>query len=78
MRILVKFNASSGKSENLHFDLLLLPNVYYVRAKKVQRSELYVITLRNDAKKELTCALKNDMRNLENFDQTLKVSKFAL
>ena len=78
MRILVKFNASSGKSEDLHFDLLLLPNVYYVRAKKVQRSELYVITLRNDAKKELTCALKNDMRNLENFDPTLKVSKFAL
>ena len=30
MRNLVNFNASSGKSENLHFDLLLLSKVYYV------------------------------------------------
>ena len=30
MRNLVKFNASSGKSENLHFDILLLSKVYYV------------------------------------------------
>ena len=34
--------------------------------------ELCVITLENDAKfeEELTCALKNDMRNLVNFDPT--------
>ena len=38
MRNLVKFNASSGKSENLHFNVLLLWNVYYVCTKKVQRS----------------------------------------
>ena len=38
MKNLVNFNASSGKSENLHFDVLLLPKVYYVWAKKVQRS----------------------------------------
>ena len=38
MRNLVKFNASSGKSENLHFNVLLLRNVYYVCTKKVQRS----------------------------------------
>ena len=30
MRNLVKFNANSGKSENLHFDILLLSKVYYV------------------------------------------------
>ena len=30
MRNLVNFNASSGKSENLHFDVLLLSKVYYV------------------------------------------------
>ena len=30
MKNLVNFNASSGKSENLHFDVLLLPKVYYV------------------------------------------------
>ena len=37
VRNLVNFNASSGKSENLHFDVLLLSKAY-VRAKKVQRS----------------------------------------
>ena len=30
MRYLVNFNASSGKSENLNFDVLLLSKVYYV------------------------------------------------
>ena len=30
MRNLVKFNASSGKFANLHFDVLLLSKVYYV------------------------------------------------
>ena len=30
MRNLVDFVASSIKSENLHFDVLLLPKVYYV------------------------------------------------
>ena len=38
MRNLVNFNASSGKSDNLHFDMLLSSRVYYVLAKKVQRS----------------------------------------
>ena len=30
MRDLVNFNASSGKSDNLHFDMLLSARVYYV------------------------------------------------
>ena len=30
MRNLVHFNASSGKSENLNFDVLLFSKVYYV------------------------------------------------
>ena len=38
MRKLVNFNASSGKSENLYFDVLLLLKGYHVWAKKVQRS----------------------------------------
>ena len=38
MRNLVNFNASSGKSGNFHFDMLLSSRVYYVWAKKVQRS----------------------------------------
>ena len=36
MRTLVDFNASSGKSENLHFDVLLLSTAYKVSAKKAQ------------------------------------------
>ena len=38
IRNLMNFNASSGKSENLHFVVLPLLKVYYVRVKKVQRS----------------------------------------
>ena len=38
MRNLVNFIASSGKPENLQFDVLLLSEVYYVLAKKVQRN----------------------------------------
>ena len=39
----------------------------------------YVITLENDAKFEegLTCALKNDLRNLVNFDVTLESLKIC-
>ena len=46
MRNLVNFNASSGKSENLHFDLLLLSIAYKVLAKKVQKMSL--MTLKSD------------------------------
>ena len=46
IRNLVKFNSSSSKSENLHFHVLLSPKIYYVWAKKIQRS--YVITLKID------------------------------
>ena len=35
MRNLVNFNASSGKSENLHFDMLLLSIKYKVSARKL-------------------------------------------
>ena len=38
MRSLVSFNPSSGKSENLHFVVLLLSKVNDVSAKKVQTS----------------------------------------
>ena len=40
MRNLVNFNASSDKSENLHFDVLYLSTAYKVSAKKVQKSYL--------------------------------------
>ena len=37
-------------------------------------------TLKNDEKfeEELTCVLKNDMRNLANFNQTLERLKISL
>ena len=40
MRNLVKFNASSYKSGNLHVDLLLFSRAYKVPAKKVQKNDL--------------------------------------
>ena len=40
MTNLVNFNASKDKSENLHFDVLLLSIAYKVSAKKVQKSYL--------------------------------------
>ena len=76
---LENFNANSGKSTNLHFDLLFLLKIYYVCVQK-STEELYVITLKNDEKfeEEMTCALKNDMMNLANFDPTLESLSFAL
>ena len=38
MRLLVNFYVSSGKSENLHFAVLLLSKSHYGSAKKVQGS----------------------------------------
>ena len=40
MRILVNLNASSGKSENLYFDVLLLSIAYKVSTKKVLKGYL--------------------------------------
>ena len=40
MRNLVNFNASSGKSENLYIDVLLLSIAYKVSAKNVQQNYL--------------------------------------
>ena len=40
MRNFVNFNVRSGKSENLHFDVLLLSIAYKVSAEKVQNNYL--------------------------------------
>ena len=40
MRNLVNLNVSSGKSENVHFDVLLLSIACKVSAKKVQKNDL--------------------------------------
>ena len=59
---LVNFNASSGKSENLHFDVLLLSIAYKYYAKKSEE-ELLLMTLKSDPnfEEKLTFYLKNDM-----------------
>ena len=64
----------------LHFNELLLNKVYNVWAKK-SIGELCLKALSIDATFEgkLTCAFKNDIRNLANFDpSTQKSQKFAL
>ena len=75
MRNLVNFNVSSGKSENLNFDVTFVESILCLSQKS--KKELCVITLKNDAKfeKELTCALKNHKRNLANFEPTLESHK---
>ena len=40
MRNLVNFNVTSGKSENLHFDVLLWSIAYKASAKKLQKNYL--------------------------------------
>ena len=40
MRNLMNLNASSGKFENLHFDVLLLSIAYKVSVKKVQKNHI--------------------------------------
>ena len=56
-------------------DFVLSDKVLYLSQKSTE--ELCVITLKNDEKfqEELTCALKNEMRNLANFDPTVESLK---
>ena len=65
MRNLVNFNASSGKSRNFHFDVLLLPISYKVSAKKYR---IFLMALKKDLnfEEKLTFYLKNEMSNLVN------------
>ena len=64
LRNLVDFNASSGKSEKFHFDLLLLSIAYKVSAL-ISTVELSLVTLRKDPnfEEKLTFCLKNNIRN---------------
>ena len=63
------FDCSGEISPNLYFDRLLLLKVYTMSAKNVQRSYIYLMILKSDAKfeeKPIFC-FKND-KNLVNFD----------
>ena len=53
MSNLINFNAGSGKSENFHFDGLLLSNVMF-ELNKIQRS--------GDVKNNFKNGFKNDIR----------------
>ena len=57
--------------KNVHFNRLLLTKLNNIWAKK-SIEELFLIALNTDATFEgkLTCAFKNDMRNLVNFHQS--------
>ena len=71
MRNLTHFDPSTRKSQNLHFNGLLLNKVYNVLAKK-SIGEFCLMVLNIDATFEgkLTCVFKNDKRNLANFHQS--------
>ena len=70
IRNLVNFHASNRKSENLHFDGLLLCKAYKDLWKSTE--ELCLMTLKSDAKFEekLILGSKNDMMNLVNFNES--------
>ena len=75
IRNLVNFHGSSRKSENLHFDGLLLSKVYKDLDVKVQKC---FITLKSDAKFEerQTLGSKNDIKNLVNFNVSSGKSEY--
>ena len=83
MRNLMNFNASSNKSENFHFNVLLLLIAYNFSAKKGM-DELSLMTLKKDLnfEEKLTFEnfdyLKNDIRNLVKFKAVESLKIFTL
>ena len=77
---LANFHASRRKSENLHFDRILLSKAYsrWKRFRWKNTEELGFMTLKNDAKFEekLTLGCKKDMLNMVNFHPTTQKSKY--
>ena len=76
MRNSVNFNESSSKSENLHLNLLLLSIAYKCFSSK-STEELSLMTLRKDLnfEEKQTFCLKNDMKNLVNFNSSSRKSE---
>ena len=70
MTNLVNFNASRGKSENLHFDVVL--SIAYITFQLKSTEQLSLMTLKSDPnfEEKLIFCLKNDMRNLMNFNSS--------
>ena len=65
MRNLVNFNASSGKSENLYFDVVLLLLIAHKVFWQNSTEEISVMTLKKDSnfEEKLAFYLKNGMSN---------------
>ena len=76
MKKLVNFYENIWKSENLHFDGLLLSIAYKVSAKMYKKSYLSLHwRVMQTLKKKLTFCLKNDMTNLVNFNASSRKSE---
>ena len=71
MTNLVSFNANIGKSENLHFDVLLL-SIAYIKFQLKKCKKVISLKLKSDPnfEEKLTFYLKNDMRHLMNFNSS--------
>ena len=71
MRNWTNFDQSTQKSQKFHFNRLLLTKVNVWAKKNIE--DLFLMALNIDAKFEgkMTCAFKNDMRNLANFHQSM-------
>ena len=60
MRNLVNFNVSSSKSENFHFNVLLLSIAYKVSAKKIQKNSLMTLKRDPNIEEKLAFCLKKN------------------
>ena len=79
-RNLANFHQGTRNSQNWKFHWILLYKIEKCAILKL-KGELYVVTMKSDAKfeMELTCHFRIDMRNLINFDPSTKTSqKFKL
>ena len=76
-RNLVNLNVSSGRSKNLHFDVLLLSITYKVSAEKTQKNYFWWHLKEIQTFKENWPCLKNDMRNLLNFSPSSRNRKIS-
>ena len=68
IRNMVSFHASSRKSENSHFDVLVLFKAYKVLDEKVQKSCLMTLKCDEKFEEKLPLGSRNNMRNLVNFN----------
>ena len=67
IRNLVNFNASSGKSGNLHVDVPLLSKAFF-RSKITKQLSLMILNSDLKFLEKLTFFLKSNMSNLVNFN----------